>query len=162
MCYVVSACLQQRIYSYEYTNITQKMINKIVSSWFLLFLFLKVCTLYFICCCSITNTVISLVAQKLHQIHMKKQVKFTTRWNKLEVRRANSQTILSYPVRFSTDIIFFFTLFCFLSSCYFLGSFWNSKYIFWHTFDYASGWVIKKLSSSWFPETRLLFWGPYV
>ena len=59
-----------------------------------LVLFLKV---YFICCCSITNTVISLVTH-----------------NKLKVHRANSQTISSHPFRFSTDI--FFSSFAF--SCF--------------------------------------------
>ena len=37
---------------------------------------------------------------------MNNQEQFTTRSNKLKVHRANSQTISSYPVRFSTDIIF--------------------------------------------------------
>ena len=37
---------------------------------------------------------------------MNNQEKFTTRSSKLKVRRANPQTISSYSVRFSTDIIF--------------------------------------------------------
>ena len=41
-----------------------------------------------------------------------------TRSNKVKVRRANSQNVSSYPVRFRTDIRF-----CFLFSCYFLGFF---------------------------------------
>ena len=67
----------------------------------------------------ITNTVISLVAHKLHQIHMNNQENFTTRSSKLKVHRANSQTISSYPVKFSTYSLFFslsclfFFFFCF-------------------------------------------------
>ena len=55
---------------------------------------------------NMTNTMIYLVAHKLHQIHMNNQEKFTTQSSKLKEHSANSQTILSYPVRFSTDILF--------------------------------------------------------
>ena len=72
---------------------------------FLLLLFLKVCTSHVVVC-SITNTVISLISHKLHQIHMNNQEKFTTRSSKLKVHRANSQTISLYPVRFSLNIRF--------------------------------------------------------
>ena len=43
---------------------------------------------------------------------MKNQEKLPTGSSKLKVHRANSQTISSYPVRFSTDI-FFISFFCF-------------------------------------------------
>ena len=58
---------------------------------------------------------------------MNKQEKFTTRSKKLKVHRANSKTISSYPVRFSTDILFsslvsftfcLLVLFCFLFICF--------------------------------------------
>ena len=86
---------------------------------FLLFLFLKVYTSYVVVQpgCSFTNTVLSLVAQKLHKIHMNNQEKVTTRSSKLKVHRANLQTISWYPVRFSTDIPFSFLVsfaFCLL------------------------------------------------
>ena len=50
---------------------------------------------------------------------MNNQEKFTTRSSKVKVHRTNSQTILSYPVRFSTDILFsslvsFFAFLCLL------------------------------------------------
>ena len=58
--------------------------------------------------------------------------------------------------------LFFFSLFCFFCilvffACSFI--FWNQKYIFWYTFDSPGGWLTKKFSPGWFPETRLLFWG---
>ena len=84
----------------------------------------------FICCCSMTNTVISLVAHKLHPIHMNYQEKVTTRpRSSKSVHRANSQTISSYSVRFSTDILFsslasfaFCPLVIFVVFCLFLKS----------------------------------------
>ena len=131
------------------------------NSDFLLSLFLKVCTS---CCWSITNTLISLVAHKLHQIHMNNQDKITTRWSKIKVHRANSLTKSSYLVRFSADIFsplvsfayflscFFFILFLvlflfyliFLIFCFFL----IKIYIYWYTFNYAGGWVIFHLPIS--------------
>ena len=93
---------------------------------FLLFLFLKV---YFICCCSIIN----LWFLSLHIIYIKslnsfKQSGEIPDWiSKLKVHWANSQTISSHPVRFSTDIIF--SLFCFLPSCFFLFVFKLKIYI---------------------------------
>ena len=58
----------------------------------------------------------------------------------------------------------YWIIFLFLYSCFFffffacLSVFWNQEYIFRYTFDYASGWGIKKISSGRFPETRLLTW----
>ena len=50
---------------------------------------------------------ISLVAHKLHQIHMmNNQEKITAGSNKLKVQWANLQTISSHPVRFSTYTLF--------------------------------------------------------
>ena len=50
--------------------------------------------------------------------------KFTTQLSKLNIHRANLQTILSYPVRFSTDILFFslvsFTFLAFLLCFFYL------------------------------------------
>ena len=115
-------------------------------------------SVYFICCCSITNTVISLVAHKLHLIHMNNQEKFTTRSSKLKVHRAIWQTISSYRVRFFQRYsLFFFSFFCFLSSCFLF--FLKLKiYILIHI--RLSGRVSdKKISPGRFPETRLLF-GP--
>ena len=65
-------------------------------------------SVYFICCCSITNTIISLVAHK-------QQVKTSS---KLKVHRTNSQKISSCPVSFSIFQIYsfsFVSFFCFLS-----------------------------------------------
>ena len=86
------------------------------NSDFLLSLFLKVCTS---CCWSITNTLISLVAHKLHQIHMNNQDKITTRWSKIKVHRANSLTKSSYLVRFSADIFSPLVSFAYFLSCFF-------------------------------------------
>ena len=84
--------------------------------------------MYFICCCSITNIVISLVA---HKIHLNNQEKLTTRLNKLKVHRVNLQRTSWYLVRFTIDILitslvsftFFclpvFFLFCFFGFFYF-------------------------------------------
>ena len=41
-------------------------------------------------------------------LFLNNQEKFTTRSSKLKVHRANSQTTSSYPVRFSSDILFSF------------------------------------------------------
>ena len=75
--------------------------------------------MYFICCYSITNTVISLIAHKLHWIHMKSQEKFKTQSSKLKVHRANLQTISLYPVRFYRYSLFFYSFLCLLFSCFF-------------------------------------------
>ena len=132
------------------------------NSDFLLSLFLKVCTS---CCWSITNTLISLVAHKLHQIHMNNQDKITTRWSKIKVHRANSLTKSSYLVRFSADIFsplvsfayflscfFFYLISClvFVLSYFFDFLFFLNKniYIYWYTFNYAGGWVIFHLPIS--------------
>ena len=63
-------------------------------------------SVYFTCCCSITNANISHVAHKLHQIHMNNQEKFTTRSSALKVHGTNLQTISLYSITFSTDILF--------------------------------------------------------
>ena len=65
---------------------------------FLLFLLLTVCTS---CCYSITNTVISLVAHE-------QPGEMRDSSSKLKAHRANSQTISSHSVRFSTDTLFSF------------------------------------------------------
>ena len=53
---------------------------------------------------------------------MNNHEKFTTRLSKLKLHRANSQTISSYPVRFSTDVLFssVFLLFCLFFAVFFL------------------------------------------
>ena len=64
--------------------------------------------------------------------------------------------------------LFFLSLFClfFIPVFFFLFVFgcslvsWNWNYIFWYTFDYVGRWLIKKVSPSQFPETRLLFCSP--
>ena len=101
---------------------------------------------------------------------MNNQQKLTTRSSKLRVHRANSQTISLYLVRFSTDnrySLFFFNFFCFFLSFFFLFFFcflyfftWKKEYMFWYTFGYAGGWVIKKFSPGRFSETKLLFSWP--
>ena len=77
------------------------------------------CVLHMRCSATVTViTVISLVAHKLPWIHMNNQEKITRWLSKLKVRRANSQTISSYAVRFFTYILFFslhsFAFFVFL------------------------------------------------
>ena len=111
------------------------------------------CTSY---CCTMTNTIFLLLYRNC--------IKFiwTTRrnsqLNQLSLKyTGNSQTISSYPVRFSTDNIFYSVVcfaFCLLVFYFFKK---NWKYIFWYTFDYGGGWVIKFFSTARFPETRLLF-----
>ena len=59
-----------------------------------------------ICCCSITHTVISLVAHKLNSIHINNLEKFTTCSSKFKAHGANLQNVSPFPVRFSTDIPF--------------------------------------------------------
>ena len=60
---------------------------------------------------------------------MNNKEKFTTGSSELKVLRANSQTIASYFVRFSTDILFPYLVFCFLSSCFLMGVFSDIKNI---------------------------------
>ena len=91
--------LHLRINKHKRENDKQKCLLMIFLS-----LFLKV--LLKTCCCSITNTVTSLVPHKLHQIHMNNQQKFMTWSSKLKVHRENSQTMLSYPYGLSTNILF--------------------------------------------------------
>ena len=63
--------------------------------------------------------------------------------------------LIDFPEVFSFLLYF---LFLFLYSCFFsLFVFWNWKYIFWYTLDYAGGWVINVLSPIRFPETRPFF-----
>ena len=45
-------------------------------------------SVYFIYCCSVTDTMISLVAHKLHQIPMSNQEKFTARSSKLKTTQS--------------------------------------------------------------------------
>ena len=64
---------------------------------------------------------------------MNNQEKFTTRTSKLKIRRAYSQTISSYPVRFSTDILFSYLVsfaFCLLVLLFFLRFFCFFCFIF--------------------------------
>ena len=97
--------------------IVKQYINIICSIWklFLYFIFIHE-SVYFICCCCITNTVNSVAAHKLNQIHMNNQEKFTTRPRKFKVHKANSQTISSCPDMFSIYSLFFsfFCIFCLL------------------------------------------------
>ena len=95
---------------------------------------------------------------------MNSKEKSATRSSKLKVHRVNSQTISSYPVRFSPCLLFFFFSFfwfflCLLSLLVFCFVFLIWNIIFRYVFDYATGWVIKTFSPDRFPETRLLFFG---
>ena len=104
---------------------------------------------------------ISLIAPKWHQIHINNQEKLTTRSSKLKVNRVNSQAISSYPLSFSTDILFFFfSFFCFLSSCFFVCLFFCFFKLKIHILIHIQpcGRVsVKNFSHGWFPETRPLF-----
>ena len=125
-----------------------------LSDDFLLFLFLKVCNSYFVI---VKPTGISLVAYKLNLIHMNNQEKLAIRSSKLKVPRAKSQTISSYPVRFSTEnifssvvllfiIIIIFVLFCFLFCLLVLFPFSKLEiYSLIYIRLYAGGWVIKNI-----------------
>ena len=106
---------------------------------------------------------------------MNNQNKLTVRSSKLKVHIANSRTISSYPLSFFwRHSLFFLNLLCFLSSCFSLFLLFcccccccccrfNQKYIFWYTFDYADGWVIKKIFFtpliSRNKTTITIFWG---
>ena len=72
-------------------------------------------SVYFISCCSITNTVISLVAHKLHSIHMNHPEKFRTRSCKLKVKSTQSK-IANDVIVVSRQIFhrYLFSFFCFL------------------------------------------------
>ena len=107
--------------------------------------------LYFICSCSITNTVISLVAHKLYQILINNQEKFMTRSSKLKVHKANSHSISSHPIKFFTDILFSSLVsfaFCFLDFLFFKKI--KNIYIMIHIR------LCGQVSDFRFPETRLL------
>ena len=65
------------------------------------------------------------------------------------LNRFSADSLFSFRVSFAFFILVFFCLFV----CCFL----KLKYIFWYTFGYAGGWMIKKFSPRRFPETRLLF-----
>ena len=96
---------------------------------------------------------------------MNNQKKFTTRSIKLKKHRANSQTISSFPVKFSTYYLFF-SFFClFLSSCFAL---FCIVFVFFFVFLKLKIYILihirlcrrvsdKKNSPGRFPETRLLF-----
>ena len=78
---------------------------------------------------------------------MNNQEKFTIRSGKLKLHRANSQTISSYPVRFSTDIIFsslafFAFFFVFLFFSFFVVILIKNIYILIHI--WLGGWVSDK------------------
>ena len=96
VCYVVSACFCYNKFA------SNKNVNRYKRESF----FLE--GVYFICSCIITNTIISLIFS--FHINYIKFIGTTIRTSrfirKLKVHRANSQTISSYLVRFSTDIIF--------------------------------------------------------
>ena len=97
---------------------------------FLLFLLLKV---YFMCCCSITNTIfLSFHINFIKFIWQPGEIHDSI--YKWKVHKANSQT---YPVRFPTDILFLFLVsfaFCLVFLCFFLFFFWKLKiYILIHT-----------------------------
>ena len=109
--------------------------------------------MYLIRSCSITNTVISLIAHKLHSVQINNQEKFMARSGKLKVHRATSQTISSYSGRFSTDILF--SLVSFVFRVFFFGL--ELKI---HILIYI--WLcgrVTDFSPSRFPETRLLYFG---
>ena len=89
---------------------------------------------------------------------MSNQDKFTTQSNKLKVHRAKLQTISSYSVRFSVDILFsslVSLLFC-LPVFLFL-NYTITHFFLKYTFDCAGGCVIKKFSPGRFPVTGLIF-----
>ena len=103
---------------------------------------------------------------------------------KLKVHRVNSQTISSYPVRFSTDtdninnihctqkmkkfllenfifcavilfLLFFFVFFVFVFSL--ICFVWNNIYIFWYTFGCAGWQVIQRLYPANFRKQDYFF-----
>ena len=101
---------------------------------------------------------------------MNNQVWLTTRSRKLKLQRANSQTISSYHVRFSTDTVhnsnisfllfcidfFCFYLFFFSFFCFLFAFFWNKKYNILIHIRLCGRQVIKFFSLVRFPETKLL------
>ena len=105
-------------------HIKGKMITKMSLNEFFVFILESV---YFICCCSVTDTMISLVAHKLHKIPMSNQAKFTARSSKLKTTQSKfaNNIIVSCSIC-HINSLFFFSFFCFLPS---------------YTFDYAGGWV---------------------
>ena len=71
---------------------------------------------------------------------MNNQEKNTTRSNKLKVRGINSQTMLVYPVRFFTDILFLSLVsFAFYLLVIFVGFFKLKIYILIHTLLCGTG-----------------------
>ena len=97
---------------------------------------------------------------------MNYQDKFTTRSSKLKVYRANSQTISSYPVKFSTDSLFFFSFFCSFFSFFFfcllvLFFCFKSKIYILKQIRLCRLLRDKKFSPGRFPEKRLLFFSSY-
>ena len=116
--------------------------------------------MYFIRCCSIANTVISLNAHKLHQIHMNNQEKFTTRSSKLKLHIVNSQTVSWYPVRYSADILFSSLVsfaFCLLI---FLLFFKINKIFILIQIRLCKRVSDKNFFTSQFPESRITFFWP--
>ena len=121
--------LQVRINRSKTENDKQMSLND-----FLLSLFSKVCTSYV---AVVQQTLISLAVHNLNWFNINNLEKFTTQSSKSKLHNVNSQTVSSYPVRFSTDTLFsslvsfvfclpifyLFVLFCF-------ALFLNWKYIF--------------------------------
>ena len=90
---------------------------------------------------------------------MNNQEKFTTRSSNLKVHRANSKTMSSYPIRFSTDILFSFLV----SFAFFVFFFCVCVKLKIYSLIHIQlcGQVSdKKFSPGRFPETRLLFFWP--
>ena len=102
-------------------------------NYFLSFLSLKVCISYVV----VVQQILRFLSLHISYIKFIWTTRRNSR-NKLKVHRANSQTISSYPVRFSTDIVFSSLVsfvFCLLVIFGFV------LYIF----DYADGWALRKI-----------------
>ena len=132
--------------SYEQTDTNEKMINRNVSQWFSLYLYSWKCVIDMLLC-SLTNTVIWTNRRNSRLDRVSKE--YTEQIRKRYCR---------IPLDFSTDILFSSLnsfAFCPLIFCFLFS--WNQRYIFWYTFDYAGGLVIKNFLSGWFLETRIRF-----
>ena len=104
------ANLQLRRNRYKRENDKQKCLLMIFFQFFLE-------RVYFMCCCGITNTVISFVAHKLHYSYINNQEKYTTRSSKLkstqQIHEQHHRVPLDFPHTFSFPLKFLL-LFVFL------------------------------------------------